>query len=195
MEKIQQLETIVSETLTKRGLRSKFWNKGEHSRLYLYSDALHDTKKCKQSAYIDLKHYCVHVTTECPSQPAAWCSSQSREVEKWFEKWARYTHFVAYKIGLITEQKNGAQAKQEEQERINEVYPVVKGYYLEWQTVRIPINSYGKLATRNRQFIHVWEGSENLAPRGFVALSDAEYEVAKTKAGRMIEPYTTPQFS
>jgi hypothetical protein len=195
MEKIQQLETIVSKTLAKHNMRCKFWNGGEKYRLYLYSDVLYHTKKCKQSAYIDLVSYCVHVNTECPSQPADWCTSQNTETEMWLENWARYTRFVAYKIGLIVEQKAEAQAKQEAQEHINETYPTVKGYYLEWRSVRIPINSYGKLATRNRQHICVWEGCKNLAPRGFVALSDAEFEVAKTKAGRMIEPYTTPKFS
>ncbi|MDR3133722.1 MAG: hypothetical protein LBU42_06830 [Prevotellaceae bacterium] len=195
MEKIQQLGTIVSETLTKRGLRCKLWNKGEIFRLYLYSDALYDTKKCKQTAYIDLKRYCVHVSTECPSQPDVWCISQSREAEGWFEKWARYTRFVAYKLGVIAEQKVEAQAKQEAQERINETYPIVKGYYLEWRSVRIPINSFGKLATRNRQHIRTWEGFLNLVPRGFVTLTDNEYVVAKSKEGDMVEPYTTPNFS
>jgi hypothetical protein len=195
MEKIQQLGTIVSETLSKRGLRGKFWNKGETFRLYLYSDSLYHTKKCKQSAYIDLKRYYVRVITECPSQDPAWCESQSAEAEGWLEKWARYVQFVAYKLGIVGEQKAEAQAKQEEQERISETCPIVKGYYLEWRSVRVPINRFGKLATRNRQHIHVWEGHENLAPHGFIALSDAEYEVAKTKAGRMIEPYTAPKFS
>ncbi|MDR0582387.1 MAG: hypothetical protein LBG31_05440 [Prevotellaceae bacterium] len=137
----------------------------------------------------------MNVFTECPSQDLTWCKSQNAEAEKRFEKWARYTRFVAYKTGLIAEQKIEMKAKQEMQERINKTYPTVKGYYLEWQTVRIPINSFGKLATRKRQFIHVWEGTANLAPYGFVELSNAEFEVAKTKAGKMVEPYTTPKFS
>jgi hypothetical protein len=70
--------------------------------------------------------------------------------------------------------------RKETQEKANESYPVVKGYFLEWRQVRIPINRFGKLATRNRQHIRVWEGPANLAPRGFVELSDAEYEVAIT---------------
>ena len=191
LEKMKQLETIVSNKMQRRGLRCKFWSKGETFRLYLYSDALYDTKKCKQSAYIDLKRYCGRVTTECPSQPKEWCEAQSKEVEKHLESWGRYTRFVAYKLGIIGEQK----AVQDAQKRIDETSPLVKGYFLEWRSVRVPINRYGKLATRNRQYIHVWEGYANLAPQGFVELSDAEYEVAKTKAGKMIEPYTTPKFS
>jgi hypothetical protein len=193
-EKLKQLETIVSETMKKHELRCKMWNKGEISRLYLYSNELYSTKKCRQTAYIDLKTYDVHVTTECSSQDVAWCESQSKEAEKWLRKWARYTRLVACKTGLMEEQKNEAQAKQEVQECANETYPIVKGYYLVWQPARIPINSFGKLATRNRQHICVWEGRVNLAPRGFIELSDAEYEVAKTKAGKIVEPYTTPKF-
>jgi hypothetical protein len=105
MEKIQNLVTIVTETITKSGLRCKFWAKGDNYRLYLYSDALYDTKKCKQSAYIDLKKYTINVTTECPSQPDSWCDSQSRDAQKILGKWARYTRFIAYKIGLIQSKK------------------------------------------------------------------------------------------
>lgn len=101
MATIQQLATIVTATLTKRGLRGKFWNGGEHFRLYLYSDVLYDTKKCKQIAYVDLKRYFVSVFTECPSQNVAWCKSQNEEAENHLEIWARYTRFVAYKLGVI----------------------------------------------------------------------------------------------
>jgi hypothetical protein len=189
MDKIQQLATTVSESLTKRGLRCKFWNKGEIYRLYLYSPSLYDTKKCRQTAYIDLKRFCVHVTTECPSQPDEWCVSQNMDAERWLEKWARYTRFVAHKLGITEEQKH------EEHERIGEAGITVKGYWLEGKQERVPTNRFGKIATRNRQYIHVWEGCSDLAPHGFVALTDAEYEVAKTKAGTVIESYSTPKFS
>ena len=188
MDKFKKLETIVSEKFSKSGLRCKFWNKGDHFRLYLYSDALYDTKKCKQTAYINLTNYRLCVITECPSQPDAWCKSQSEEAKSGLEYLEQEVRTIAHELGVIDEQKADEQAK-------CETCPVVKGYYLEWQEVRIPINRFGKLVTRNRQFIRVWEGKENFAPRGFVALSDAEFEVAKTKVGKMVEPYTTPDFS
>ena len=72
---------------------------------------------------------------------------------------------------------------------------LVKGYSLRWEEVRIAINRFGKLATRNRQHINTYEGVESKVPKGFVELSDAEFEVAKTKEGKMIEPYTTPDFT
>jgi len=72
---------------------------------------------------------------------------------------------------------------------------IVKGYSLRWEEVRIAINRFGKLATRNRQYINTYEGIGSKAPKGFIELSDAEFEVAKTKDGKMIEPYTTPDFT
>lgn len=71
----------------------------------------------------------------------------------------------------------------------------VKGYYLYWEEVRVAINRYGKLSTRNRQHISTYEGLESQAPKGFVELSNEEYEVAKTKEGKIIEPFTTPNFT
>lgn len=72
---------------------------------------------------------------------------------------------------------------------------IVKGYSLRWEEVRIAINHFGKLATRNRQHINTYEGVESKTPKGFIELSDPEFEVAKTKDGKMIEPYTTPDFT
>lgn len=72
---------------------------------------------------------------------------------------------------------------------------IVKGYSLRWEEVRIAINRFGKLATRNRQYINTYEGVESKTPKGFIELSDAEFEVAKTKDGKVIEPYTTPDFT
>jgi len=71
----------------------------------------------------------------------------------------------------------------------------VRGYFLRWQEVRIKINAYGKLATRNRQHIYTYEGPAHQAPKGFVPLPDDEFEMAKKKEGEMIEPYTTPDFA
>jgi len=72
---------------------------------------------------------------------------------------------------------------------------VVKGYYLKWEEVRISINSFGKLATRNRQHITTYEGFESKTPKGFVELNDKEFAVAKLREGKMIEPYTSPDFT
>jgi hypothetical protein len=186
MEKIQQLEKIVSETIKQEyASRCKLWCKGTTCRLYLYGFYFYDTKKCKQSAYIDLSTYEVHVDTKCDSQDYAWCESQSRIAEEDFDKkLTRYIRFVAYKLGIIAERRAKIEAS-----------PVVKGYYLEWRQVRIPINSYGKLAERNRQFIRAWQGYRNAAPKGFVELSDAEFEAAKKREDEMIAPFETPKFS
>jgi len=71
---------------------------------------------------------------------------------------------------------------------------VVKGYYLKWEEVRISINRFGKLATRNRQHIRTYEGIESKSPKGFVELDEEQFTVAKLREGEMIEPYTSPNF-
>lgn len=79
-------------------------------------------------------------------------------------------------------------------EPVAELMREVKGYYLRWEMVKVPINRFGKLVVRNRQVINIFTGASNSTPKGLVELSDAAFEVAKRKEGQCIEPYSTPDF-
>jgi hypothetical protein len=71
----------------------------------------------------------------------------------------------------------------------------VYGYYTEWRNVRVAINSYGKLADRNRNFIIFLETTKANTPRNFVELEKNIYDIctsyyAAHPNGKMCEPYT-----
>lgn len=75
-----EIITTAAEKFAARiGFKSaSIWTK-KGTRLYLNGYG-YDTKKCKQSVYIDLDTFQVKCFTECPSQTYQWCISQSNEV-------------------------------------------------------------------------------------------------------------------
>jgi hypothetical protein len=178
----------ITEKLGKY-LNVTLWTK-KGNRLYVNGYG-HNTKKCKQTIYIDIDNFRVNCYTDCPSQPSAWCESQSREVEGNLQKYVRYAR-------LIANGKSDAQPIENQIEKIEiEIHNAqlsnqpVKGYYTEWREVRIAINRFGKLAHRNRQFVVAFEGTQENAPRNFVELNDLGFDYIKNvhKGEHMLEPY------
>jgi hypothetical protein len=118
----------------------------------------------------------------------------SSKKESWFEK--ELSH--ASNEGVEIERHIPEEKEALEVEPIAELVKedkIVKGYYLRWEEVRIAINRFGKLATKKRQHINTYEGVESKAPKGFEILNDEHFAVAKLREGKMIEPYTTPDFT
>jgi len=130
---------------------------------------------------------------------SAWILGQkelqySSKKESWFEK--ELSH--ASNEGVEIERHIPEDKEAVEVEPIAELVKedkIVKGYYLRWEEVRIAINRFGKLATKKRQHIYTYEGVESKAPTGFEILTDEQFAVAKLREGKMIEPYTTPDFT
>lgn len=90
------MNTTIINTITDaigKHLNVTLWTK-KGVRLYVNGYG-YNTKKCKQSIYIDLENFRVVCFTDCPSQPSAWCQSQSAEVVRALEKFARLARLIA----------------------------------------------------------------------------------------------------
>lgn len=140
----------------------KAWEKGGKSRLY-FNDMGYNTKKMETKAWIELRDGRAEavVTISCPSQPSSWIESQQKEIKGHMKRYVRYIRLF-YDFGVTSQPidviLNNALLDAEE----------VTGYYTEWREVRVAINSFGKLALRNRRFIVPFKGTKNTAPRTFV---------------------------
>lgn len=159
------------------------WEKGGKQRLYLPKKFGYNTKKMSTSAYIaivdDKAIACVFI--DCPSQPDSWIKSQQKEFAEHLQPYVDFCN-EHFEFGFTTESieviMNNATL---------DAQPV-KGFYTEWRQVRVAINNFGKLATRNRQFCIAFEGTKNTAPRTFVALTDAGYDYFGGKE-KMLDAY------
>jgi hypothetical protein len=160
--------------------------KNGKQRLY-FKGLGYNTKKMSTSAFIELRdgNAIAHCYIDCPSQHSSWISSQQDEVVASMQRYVRYIRMF-FDFGVTGESievvMNNAILDAES----------VKGYFTEWRQQRVAINRFGKLATRNRQFVIAFEGTKNTAPRGFMPLSDAGYNELKNgyyKGCQMLEPY------
>ncbi len=173
------MRTISIEQLAEL-LNGKLWTKNELKRIYL--DAGYNTKKMTTKTYVYEKNarFVVVCNIECPSQADQWINSQENEIiDSINERIA----------GIIEEHGYEVEDPMEAIEAELAAEPQVQGYYMEWKEVRVAINSYGKLATRKRQFIETYRGPKSQAPYGFIELNDADFEVAweKSQKGRAYE--------
>lgn len=181
----QLIVTALGKTLN-----VKLWEKGTLCRLYI-NNVGYNTKKMSTKAHIDLNSFRVVVNIECHSQPSQWIASQEAEVEQSLAKYARYARMIASKNAPAVE-TIAKQVENIEIAIINEelaAEPVV-GYYTEWRSIRIAINRFGKLATRNRQFVVPFSGNKSNAPRFFVPLTKEGFEYLSKRGEDMLEPYT-----
>lgn len=183
MNKIKSLSELADALGKKANVKP--WEKNGKQRLY-FNNIGYNTKKMSTKAWIEIQDgqaYAI-VNIDCPSQPSQWISNQQDEAKAYMQRYVRYIRRF-YDFGQTSEPieviMNNATLAAEE----------VQGYYTEWRNVRVAINSYGKLAQRNRQFAIAFKGTKNSAPRDFVALSEAAFEILSVvrKGEDMIEPY------
>lgn len=162
-------------------------NNWKNKRLYIQGVG-YNTKKCKQSLYIDLSTFTVHASTECASQSDSWCDAQT---EILLEDQGRIFAFARLLRILCAERKTYTPVAEVMQQALLDTAEV-KGYYTEWRNVRIAVNSYGKMANRNRCFMIFCTTTKGSAPRSFVELPDKEYAacVAYYRGDKMMDPYT-----
>jgi hypothetical protein len=190
-----EFKTYVETIITK----SNLWQKGPHNRLYIYDSRkvlIYKTRKCEQKVYIDLNTFAVHCETICNAQPDSWCSAESNRVIDALQSTARLLRMVVTKKEVEVATTVSASNIEEVCADIIMDATEVYGYVTEWRSVRVAINKYGKLATRNRQFMVLGQFKKSTAPFGFVEIDKEVYDYLKanhytfSKSGElMLEPY------
>ena len=169
-------------------LGGKLWEKGTMSRIYLNRG--YNTKKMSTKTYVyktDAGDFRVVCSIDCASQHDNWIA---KEEEAIIESLNESIAAIIDEHGVETEEMSAQPVDVIINNAILDAEPV-QGYYTEWRQVRVAINSYGKLATRNRQFVVAFKGTANTAPRGFVSLSEPAFAVLASKSNgeEMLEPY------
>jgi hypothetical protein len=92
----KQLTERLNQALKRKGVIVKFWERGDIKRLYISDSCLYYTKKCRQTAYIDLNTFVLHVYTDCPSQTAKWCQNESESYLDYAYKYARLARLLYF---------------------------------------------------------------------------------------------------
>lgn len=192
MEKLTLTEVAKAIQEKHPGLHPKAWEKGTHKRIYI--DAGFLTKKASTTSYIDIKgkEAYIYVRVECPTQTRNWCSSQEDQItqrESVQEALAITKELYDFPDVEITEAAVTDSGTLEGLDTTE-----IAGYYTEWRKARVKINSYGKLATVNRQYVILWRGIKTDAPKTFTALSEDAYVFAERLHGKevMLDPYQLP---
>lgn len=173
------------------------WTIWKEKRLYIKSctqTSIHNTRKCRQEVYIDLSTFELHCYTDCPGQSSLWCRNENERVITALKPIARLLRrSCGYRAGMATEPI--------EVVIHNAILDArdVQGYYTQWISIRVPINRFGKLATRNRQVVCPFSGTQSTAPKGFVPLTSRGYTLLEKRSeihgevyGEMLEPYSNP---
>ncbi len=155
----------------------------------------YNTKKMSTKAYYYISNgeLRASVTVDCYNQPEAWCASQAEQFETSMMEWAEGRISERFPEGEIIAEQIESETIVTEEGEVIDLSETVKGYYTEWREVRIAINRYGKLATRNRQFVVICEIAKANAPRNFVQLSEKAYAFASQRNSEiMLEPFAEP---
>lgn len=168
----------------------KVWN---GQRIYVRR-AGYNTKKMKTTAYIYKVDTEVRFSAfvQCDAQGAVWCQQRADEARAEMEQMVQDT-LPADEV--IIEKEKPSDVIITPEGGVVDLNDEVCGYILQWREVRIPINRFGKLATRNRQFQVFLKCKKKDAPRNFMELSPAAYQLATNEGKRseqMLEPYTEP---
>jgi hypothetical protein len=169
-------------------LNGKIWEKGTMCRIYLNRG--YNTKKMSTKTYVykdDAGHYHTSCTIDCPSQHDNWIEAEEKKI---IESLNSRIVDIIEEFGIEQEEVLATPIDVVINNAILDSQPVI-GYYTEWRQVRVAINRFGKLATRNRQFVVAFSGTKNTAPKGFIELSKAAYDVlaARTNGEECLEPY------
>jgi len=169
----------------------KVWAKGDLKRIYVKSVG-YNTNKMKTTAYIYKKdnEVCFSAHVDCYNQGAVWCGQRAEEAKG---EMIAMVEAILPENETIEDVIGNSDVMITEEGELVDLTETVKGYYTAWEEVRIAINSYGKLATRNRQFVYFLEIAKKDAPACFVELSDKAFVFATRRDNRvMLEPYASP---
>jgi hypothetical protein len=179
-------KVISIETLAEK-INGKLWSKDNLQRIYV--DRGYNTKKMSTKTYVHQLQdgsFAVVCDIYCPGQSKAWVEAQQQIV---------INNLLEDINDLIDEY--GIDATLAEALAPESCDEKVKGYYLRWHEVKVPINSYGKLALRKRQKVHTFEGYNDRLPNGFIELNDSQFLQAQIleEKGTCFEYGQSPVFS
>jgi hypothetical protein len=104
----KQLTERLNEALRREGVIVKFWERGEIKRLYISERCLYHTRKCTQTAYINLNNFHLNVYTDCPQQSEKWCSNESASYFRHALRYARLASLIWFNLNKANQ--NGAAA-------------------------------------------------------------------------------------
>lgn len=192
MPKYNTLPSLIDRMNQKFGyVKFKLWEKGGNSRIY--TNLGNNTKKMTTKAFIHIMNntFVGHVYIDCPSQSDTWIKSQEKEVLKQLSRFCDLmTRIFDFGIPMATEPAEVIMTN-----ALLEA-ETVQGYTLEWKQKQVKINRFGKLATRNRQYVLPFKGAKSEAPSKLVLLSPEAFALLIQEAdadGIMLEPYAAPR--
>lgn len=179
-EQLTLIYKVAANHLTK-------WTIWKEKRLYIKDTrivSIYGTKKCQQNVYVDLTDGSLHCYTDCPAQGNIWIDNENARVIDALTSFARLLRIVLKlkKVESIDVVLNNV---------ILEAEPT-QGYFTTWREERVAINRFGKLATRNRQFLIFFSGNKNNAPKNFIELPKDIYDLISGYSNSeavMLEPY------
>ena len=186
------MKTNLTITEIAIAIGEKVWSKGSLERIYTKKVG-YNTKKMKTTAYIYKKglEVCFFTSVDCDNQGAVWCDQRADEAKN---SLIEMVEAILPENETFETEKIEVELSETILNQNNEVVDLsekVKGYTTQWREVRVAINSYGKLATRNRQFVVFQHISKSNAPQNFVELSDSAFAFA-TNLGKRSETMLAP---
>jgi hypothetical protein len=163
-----KMKTLSIEQLAEK-LNGKLWTKGDLKRIYL--DEGYNTKKVSTKTFVYEKEarFFISCKVDCPSQDPAWETSQEQVI---INSLSGHIDNIIEEFGFEIEDPQIAIQKALDEE------PQVQGYYMRWSEVRVPINSYGKLAVRKRQQVCTYKGPASKVHSNFKELNDDDFAIA-----------------
>lgn len=147
-----------------------------------------NTKKVKQTIYLDLYNLEFKAKTEGVNTDVSWDISQSELLEER----ANETFFNNDRIGTLKNILGEDFIDAALQARQEVLAEEIQGWYIKWE--RAVINSYGKLSSENKPHIGVYKGPKGDAPGKITPLNDEQFARATKRKGERIEAYKTPNF-
>lgn len=191
IERTRDLKVIADILNTVEGMpKAGYFDKAAEPRVYLSMG--HNTKKTRTKAYLTVSWDKVVAHVKVTSEDrhgflmaASWTESQEQALLPAVEEIAEFV-----RAELLA--PSGDAAAQVDQVLQDEsLLDIIHGVVPQWREVRVAINSYGKLATRNRLFLTLWSGPKINAPRKLEEITPGMYAfaMANWKEGeRMCEP-------
>lgn len=168
----------IADLLIAKGERASYYDKAAQPRIYLNGYGW-STKKMRTKVWLQLNGDAIaaHCRVECDSQPREWTESQEAEVLAGSRLTALVRWLNIYHIAPTGDAAANAEQVIEDNTLLDTIYGVVP----EWREVRVSINRYGKLATRNRLFLRLWKGTKIEAPRKLEEISEGMYRIAANR--------------
>lgn len=178
-EKTRDLQEIARRINEKKDTpKAGYFDKAAQPRVYL-SGIGYNTKKMQTKVWLQIEgdRIVPHCRVICDSQPRSWTESQENEILDTLRAGRLVRWLNRFHVAPTGDQLAEVEQVMKDETLLDTVYGVIP----EWREVRVPINRFGKLATRNRLFLVLWAGPKINAPRRFEEISKSMFDVASKK--------------